>query len=72
MLAVAQKDLAAIRGSIGTGGNDLGKDVARLLRDARHDLEKMNKAMVHDLGRLQKDLVPAPQAKPRRPAHRPR
>jgi hypothetical protein len=58
-LDATQTDLAAIRGSVGTGGRDLRKDVAKLLRDARRDVEKMNKAVRRDLERLQKDLTPA-------------
>jgi len=56
-LEAAQKDLSAIRGSVGSGGRDLRKDVAKLLRDAGRDLEKMNTAVRRDLERLQKDLV---------------
>jgi len=62
-LEAAQRDLAAIRGSVGTGGRDLRKDVAKLLRDARRDVEKMNRELLRDLKRLQRDLVSAPKAK---------
>ncbi|HEY8303901.1 MAG TPA: hypothetical protein VIG42_04845 [Solirubrobacteraceae bacterium] len=61
-LETAQADLAAIRGSVGTGASDLRKDVTRLLRDARRDLTKMSKAVRRDLERAQKDLASA--AKP--------
>ena len=55
-LETTEKELGAIRGSVRTGGKDLGKDVAKLLRDARRDLEKMNKAVLRDLEQLQKGL----------------
>jgi len=61
-LEIAQTDLSAIRGSVGTGASDLRKDVTRLLRDARRDLTKMSKAVRSDLERAQKDLASA--AKP--------
>jgi hypothetical protein len=50
----AQKDLAAIGGSVGTGASDLRKDVAKRLRDARKDLTKMGNTLRRDLERLQK------------------
>jgi hypothetical protein len=70
-LEVAQKDLAAIGGSLGTGVRDLRRDVNRLLRDARRDLIKMRRAVQRDLERLQRDLTAAATAKPpaSRPAH---
>ena len=73
-LEVAQKDLAAIGGSVGIGVRDLRRDVNRLLRDARRDLLKMRRAVQRDLERLQKDLSSAPMAKPTgaRPAARAR
>ena len=73
-LEAAQKDLAAIGGSVGTGVRDLRRDVNRLLRDARRDLLKMRRAVQRDLERLQKDLSSAPTAKPTgaRPAARAR
>ncbi len=55
-LEVAQKDLASIGGSVGTGVRDLRRDVTKLLRDARRDLTKMRRAIERDLDRLQKDL----------------
>jgi hypothetical protein len=58
-LEVAQKDLASIGGSVGTGVRDLRRDVTKLLRDARRDLTKMRRAIERDLDRLQKDLSPA-------------
>lgn len=69
-LEVAQADLAALRGSVGTGATDLRKDVTRLLRDARRDLTKMSKAISRDLERAQRDLASAakstvPKAAPR-------
>jgi len=70
-LEAAQKDLAAIGGSLGTGMHDLRRDVNRLLRDARRDLLKMRRAVQRDLERLQRDLTAAATAKPpaSRPAH---
>jgi Ala-tRNA(Pro) deacylase len=71
-LEAAQKDLASIGGSLGTGVSDLRRDVNRLLRDARRDVVKMRRAVQRDLARLQKDLSAAATAKPaptrRRPA----
>jgi len=63
-LDVTQKEMAAIRGNLGTGGGDLRKDVAKLLRDARRDVEKMNKAVLGDLERLRKELAAAAKARP--------
>jgi Ala-tRNA(Pro) deacylase len=70
-LEAAQKDLASIGGSLGTGASDLRRDVNKLLRDARRDVLKMRRAVQRDLVRLQKDLSAAATAKPaaaRRPA----
>ncbi len=66
-LEAAQKDLASIGGSVGTGVRDLRRDVARLLRDARRDLAKMRRAIQRDIDRLQKDLTSAAAAGPARP-----
>ena len=49
----AQKDLAAIGGSVSTGAGDLRKDVAKRLRDARKDVTKMGNTLRRDLERLQ-------------------
>jgi ABC-type transporter Mla subunit MlaD len=71
-LEAAQKDLAAIGGSLGTGVRDLRRDVNRLLRDARRDLLKMRRAVQRDMEHLQRDLTTAATAKPpasRRPTH---
>jgi hypothetical protein len=65
-LETAQKDLGAIRGSLGTGAGDLRKDVGALLRAARRDVAKMNRAVRADLERLQKDVSSAARAKPTR------
>jgi len=67
-LEAAQKDLAAIGGSLGTGASDVRKDVARLLRDARRDVTKMSTAVQRELERLQKDLRPASKPKKASPA----
>lgn len=58
-IEAAQKDLAAIGGSVGTGVRDLQRDVSKLLRDARRDTVKMGRAVQRDLERLQKDLSAA-------------
>jgi hypothetical protein len=63
-LEAAQRDLAAIGGSLGTGVRDLRRDVNRLLRDASRDLLKMSRAMQRDLERLQRDLSAAASPKP--------
>ncbi len=63
-LEAAQKDLAAIGGSLGTGVRDLQRDVSKLLRDARRDLLKMRRAVLRDVERLQRDLTAAATAKP--------
>jgi hypothetical protein len=62
-LEVAQKDLASIGGSVGTGVRDLRRDVTKLLRDARRDLAKMRRAIQRDLDRLQKDVASAASSK---------
>ena len=62
-LETAQKDLAAIGGSLGAGASDVRKDVAKLLRDASRDVNKMSKAVRRDLERLQKDVTKAPKKK---------
>ena len=66
-LEAAQKDLAAIGGSLGTGVRDLSRDVNRLLRDARRDLVKMRRAVQRDVEHLQRDLTAAATAKPPAP-----
>ncbi len=63
-LEAAQKDLASIGGSVGTGVRDLRRDTNKLLRDARRDLVKMRRAIQRDLDRLQQDLTTAATAKP--------
>ena len=63
-LDAAQRDLAAIGGSLGTGARDLRRDLTRLLRDARRDLSKMRRRVQRDLERLQRDLAAAATAKP--------
>jgi hypothetical protein len=62
-LEAAQKDLASIGGSVGTGVRDLRRDVSRMLRDARRDLGKMRRAVQRDLERLPQDLGSAATAK---------
>jgi len=58
-LESAQKDLAAIGGSVGAGAGDLRRDVKRLVRDASRDVGRMRRAVQRDLARLQKDLAKA-------------
>ena len=41
-LEAAQKELATLGGSLGSGALDLRKDVAKRLRDATRDLTKMS------------------------------
>jgi hypothetical protein len=71
-LEAAQKDLAAIGGTLGTGVRDLRRDVSKLLRETRRDLLKMRRAVQRDLDRLQRDLTAAATAKPpvSRPTHK--
>lgn len=70
-LEAAQKDLAALGGSLGAGASDLRKDVAKVLRDASRDVTKMSKTVRGDLERLQKDVSAASKAKPRRARPKP-
>ena len=70
-LEAAQKDLASIGGSVGTGVRDLRRDATRLLRDARRDLAKMRRSIERDLERLQRDLTSAAAGKPAARATRP-
>lgn len=69
-LEAAQKDLASIGGSLGTGVGDLRRDANKLLRDARRDVVKMRRAVQRDLVRLQKDLSAAATGKPPAKARR--
>ncbi len=69
-LEAAQKDLAAIGGSLGTGARDLRRDATKLVRDARTHVVKMRRSVQRDVGRLQRDLGAAAGA--RRPARRSR
>jgi hypothetical protein len=63
-LEMIQKEMPAIRGTVGTGGRDIRKDVSKMLREVRRDVEKMNKAVRRDLERLQKDLASTTNARP--------
>lgn len=69
-LETTQKDLSAIRGSVSAGGRDLGKDVVRLLRDTRRDVDKMNTAVRRDLKQLQRDLSGAGPTRKGKPARK--
>ncbi len=68
MLDVAQRDLASIGGTVGTGVRDLRRDVTKLLRDARRDVTKMSRAIQRDLERMQRDMTAVAAGKPVRPA----
>jgi hypothetical protein len=63
-LESAQKDVASIRGSLGTGVRDLRRDVTKMLKDARRDLAKMRRAIQRDLEKLQRDLDEATSPRP--------
>jgi hypothetical protein len=67
-LDVAQKDLGKLSGDLGAGAADLRRNLARLLRDARRDAAKLSRAARKDLDRLQKDMLAAAKAKPKRAA----
>jgi hypothetical protein len=77
-LETTQKEIGAIRGTLGAGRKDLRKDVAKRLREARRDVDKMNKAVLGELERVQKELAGAAKGarskgaarKPRKPAGR--
>ncbi len=69
-LEAAQKDLASIGGSLGTGARDLRRDATRLVRDARRDVLKMRRSVQRDLLRLQTNLTAAAPAKPAPTARR--
>jgi hypothetical protein len=57
-LDAAQKALADLQGDLGRGGRDIVKNVSRLLKDARRDTAKLNRAVVKDLGQLGRALTP--------------
>jgi Skp family chaperone for outer membrane proteins len=61
-LDAAQDDLASIGSTLGAGARDLGKDVQRLLQEARRDVKKMRGALQGDLQQLQRDLTRAQDA----------
>lgn len=62
-LEVAQADLGKLRGSVGTGVNELRRDLSKLLRDASRDVTRLGKSTRKDLERLQKDMVAAARPK---------
>ena len=68
MLEVAQRDLASLGGSVGTGVRDLRRDVTKLLRDARRDVTKMSRAIQRDLERMQRDMTAMAAGRPVWPA----
>ena len=55
-LEAAQRELSGLGGSMGEGGNDLPKDVERLLRDASPGLGKLSTNVRREAERLQKEL----------------
>ena len=57
-LDAAQKALGEIQGDLGRGGRDIVKNVSRLLKDARRDTAKLNRALVKDIGQLGRALTP--------------
>jgi hypothetical protein len=57
-LDAAQKALGDLQGDLGRGGRDIVKNVNRLLRDARRDTAKLNRALVKDLGQLGRAITP--------------
>jgi hypothetical protein len=61
-LEVAQADLAKLRANLGAGVGDAHKNLSRLLRDAA----KLSRATRKDLQRLQKDMLAAAKAAPKR------
>jgi vacuolar-type H+-ATPase subunit H len=65
-LEVAQADLAKLRANLGAGVGDAHKNLSRLLRDARRDAAKLGRATRKDLQRLQKDMLAAAKAAPKR------
>jgi hypothetical protein len=67
-LEVAQADLAKLRANLGAGVGDAHKNLSRLLRDARRDAAKLSSATRKDLQRLQKDMLAAAKAAPKRAA----
>jgi hypothetical protein len=69
-LDVAHADLTKLRGSLSAGIGDAHKNLLRLLRDASRDAAKLSKATRKDLERLQKDMLAAAKAAPKRPGAR--
>jgi ABC-type transporter Mla subunit MlaD len=63
-LDAAQNHLGKLGGTVGSGVNDLRRDVSKALRDARRDVTKMGKATRKDLERMQKDMLAAAKPKP--------
>jgi hypothetical protein len=61
-LEVAQADLAKLRANLGAGVGDAHRNLSRLLRDAA----KLSRATRKDLQRLQKDMLAAAKAAPKR------
>ena len=43
--------------NLGRGGRDLLKDVRKLVRDARRDTGRLNKALIADMNQLQKSVT---------------
>jgi hypothetical protein len=64
-LEAAQRELSGLGGSMGEGGNDLRKDIERLLRDASRGLGKLSTSVRREAERLQKARPGARGAKPK-------
>src|ERR1700686_4996265 len=64
-LDAAHSDLEKLRGSVGSGVNDIRHDLAKLLRDARRDARRLGNRTRKDLEKLQKDMAAASKPKPK-------
>jgi hypothetical protein len=57
-LDAAQSALSDLQGDLGMGARAVVKNVRRLIRDARKDTAKLNRALVKDIGQLGQALTP--------------
>ena len=62
-LEAAQKDLASVGGSLGSGARDLRGNIIKTLRDSRRDLGTMRKAVQAEVERIQKELASAARSR---------
>lgn len=67
-LESVQKSLGAMRGHMRTGAEDIGKDVDRMVKDARRDLTKLARALRRDVDDLQVAVSGEKKPAPRRRA----